>query len=141
METNKDKVKKLQNFIVASKIARGDSYFLDPAVTVYYTRSDDELRRMYEDDRRHGNTMRDDGESRIHSRQGSVFLVPATAVVITRLNGAEWHGYNNKPRGLLVATIITGPYIGRTVAVERRWLKTKILPLPSPSGYDVQSRA
>ena len=134
METNKDKVK------VAKKIARGDSYFLDPAVTVYYTRSDDELRRMYEDDRRHGNTMRDDGESRIHSRQGTVWLPAPTAVVITRLNGAEWHGYNNKPRGLLVAMVITGPYIGRTVAVERRWLKTKILPLPSPSGYDVQSR-
>ena len=120
MEANQHKVK------VASKIARGDSYFLDPAVTVYYTRSDDELRRMYEDDRRNGNTMRDDGESRIHSRQGSVFLVPATAVVITRLNGAEWYGYNNKPRGLLVATIITGPYTGRSVAVERRWLKTKM---------------
>ena len=135
METNKDKVK------VAKKIARGDSYFLDPAVTVYYTRSDDELRRMYEDDRRNGNTMRDDGESRIHSRQGTVCLPAPTAVVITRLNGAEWYGYNNKPRGLLVAMVITGPYIGRTVAVERRWLKTKILPLPSPSGYDVQSRA
>ena len=126
---------------MAKKIARGDSYFLAPNATVYYTRGDDELRRMYEDDRRNGNTMRDDGESRIHSRQGSVFLVPATAVVITRLNGAEWHGWGKKPAGLLVATVITGPYIGRTVAVERRWLKTKMLPLPSPSGYDVQSRA
>ena len=126
---------------MASTIARGASYFLAPNATVYYTRGDDEVRRMYEDDRRSGNTMRDDGESRIHSRQGSVFLVPATAVVITRLNGAEWYGYNNKPRGLVVAMVITGPYTGRTVAVERRWLKTKILPLPSPSGYDVQSRS
>ncbi len=126
METNKDKVKKLQNFIVASKIARGDSYFLAPNATVYYTRGDDEVRRMYEDDRRNGNTMQDDGESRIHSRQGYVFLVPATAVLITRLSGAEWHEYNNKPRGLIVATIITGPYTGRSVAVERRALKTKM---------------
>ena len=135
METNKDKVK------VAKKIARGDSYFLAPNATVYYTRGDDEVRRMYEDDRRNGNTMRDDGESRIHSRQGTVWLPAPTAVVITRLNGAEWHGWGKKPAGLLVATVITGPYIGRTVAVERRWLKTKMLPLPSPSGYDVQSRA
>ena len=135
METNKDKVK------VASTIARGDSYFLAPNATVYYTRGDDEVRRMYEDDRRNGNTMRDDGESRIHSRQGTVWLPAPTAVVITRLNGAEWYGYSKKPAGLLVAMVITGPYTGRTVAVERRWLKTKILPLPSPSGYDVQSRA
>ena len=120
METNKDKVK------VASKIARGDSYFLAPNATVYYTRGDDEVRSMYEDDRRNGNTMRDDGESRIHSRQGTVWLPAPTAVVITRLNGAEWHGWGKKPAGLLVATVITGPYIGRTVAVERRWLKTKM---------------
>ena len=120
METTQDKVK------VAKKIARGDSYFLAPNATVYYTRSDDEVRSMYEDDRRNGNTMRDDGESRIHSRQGTVWLPAPTSVVITRLNGAEWYGYNKKPAGLLVAMVITGPYTGRTVAVERRWLKTKM---------------
>ena len=120
MDANQDKVK------VASKIARGDSYFLAPNATVYYTRGDDEVRRMYEDDRRNGNTMRDDGESRIHSRQGTVWLPAPTAVVITRLNGAEWYGYSKKPAGLLVATVITGPYTGRSVAVERRWLKTKM---------------
>ena len=120
METNKDKVK------VASTIARGDSYFLAPNATVYYTRSDDEVRRLYEASRQSGNTMGDDGESRIFSRQGSVRLGADTGVMITRLNGAEWHGYSKKPAGLLVATVITGPYIGRTVAVERRWLKTKM---------------
>ena len=111
---------------MASTIVRGDSYFLAPNATVYYTRGDDEVRRMYEDDRRSGNTMGDDGEPRIHSRQGSVRLPSPTSVVITRLNGAEWYGWCKKPAGLLVAMVITGPYIGRTVAVERRWLKTKM---------------
>ena len=110
----------------AITIARGDSYFLAPNATVYYTRGDDEVRRMYEDDRRSGNTMGDDGEPRIHSRQGSVRLPAPTSVVITRLNGAEWYGYSKKPAGLVVAMVITGPYTGRTVAVERRWLKTKM---------------
>ena len=119
METNKDKVK-------APAIARGDSYFLDPNATVYYTRGDDEVRRLYEASRQSGNTMGDDGEPRIFSRQGSVRLPAPTSVVITRLNGAEWYGYSKKPAGLLVAMVITGPYTGRTVAVERRWLKTKM---------------
>lgn len=111
---------------MAKTPARGDSYFLAPNATAYYTRSDDEIRGMYEDDHRSGNTMGADGESRIHSRQGKVLLATPTGIVITRLNGAEWYGYSKKPAGLLVATVTTGPYIGRTIAVERRWLKTKM---------------
>ena len=126
METNKDKVKKLQNVIVASKIARGDSYFLAPNATVYYTRGADEIRRMYEDDRRNGNTMQDDGESRIHSRQGSSTVKEPTMVYIQRLNAVEWRGWGKKPAGLVIAVITSGPHIGQTVAVERRWLKTKM---------------
>ena len=122
METNKDKVK------VASKIARGDSYFLAPNATVYYTRGDDEVRSMYEDDRRNGNTMlsRSDIFEFRRGVQGSVRLPAPTAVVITRLNRAEWHGWGKKPTGLVTATVTTGPYIGRSVAVYRDDLKIKM---------------
>ena len=82
---------------------------------------------MYEYDRRNGYTMGDAARPwRIHSRHCSVKLGADTSVVITRLNGAEWYGYSKKPARLVVATVITGPYIGQTVAVERRWLKTKM---------------
>lgn len=107
-------------------IRRGDAFFLASNATIYYTRSDVELGYMYEDDRLRGRTMTDDGESRVHSRQGSARVSSPTTVIITRLNGSEWHGWGKKPLGLVVATVTTGPYIGRVIAVRRQDLKTKM---------------
>jgi hypothetical protein len=120
METKRNGVK------MASKIKSGDCFFLDALAYVWHTRSDDEVARLYEDDRINGNTIGDDGESRVYSRQGGLRLPSPTGVIITRLNGVEWHGWGKKPTGLVVATVTTGPHIGRTVAVYRQDLKTKL---------------
>jgi hypothetical protein len=120
METKRSGVK------VASKIKPGDCFFLNALAYVWHTRSDDEVARLYENDRINGNTIGDDGESRVYSRQGGLRLPSPTGVIITRLNGVEWHGWGKKPTGLVVATVTTGPHIGRTVAVYRQDLKTKL---------------
>ena len=101
-------------------IKRGAALLLAPNSIIYYTRTHEDVERMHEDDRRNGNTMGEDGESRVYSRQGSARLLAPTWVVISRLNGVEWHGWGKKPTGLVVATVTTGPYIGRSVAVHRQ---------------------
>ena len=63
---------------VAKKIKPGDCFFLSAYATVWYTRSDDEVARLYEDDRINGDTIGDDGESRVYSRQGSAHLPSPT---------------------------------------------------------------
>ena len=120
MEANMDLAK------IACTIRPGDAFFLAENATIYYTRSHDDVARMYENDRINGDTIGDDGESRIHSRQASAGIRSPTMVMITRLNGVEWYGWGKKPTGLVVATVTTGPYIGRTVAVHRQDLKTKM---------------
>jgi hypothetical protein len=120
MKANQDKVK------MAKKIKSGDCFFLAALAYVWHTRSDDEVARLYESDRINGNTIGDDGESRVYSRQGGLRLPSPTGVIITRLNGVEWHGWGKKPTGLVVATVTTGPYIGRTVAVYRQDLTIKM---------------
>ena len=114
---------------MASKIKSGDCFFLDALAYVWHTRSDDEVARLYEDDRINGAATGDDGESRVYSRQGAARLPSPTGVIITRLNGVEWHGWHGwgkKPTGLVVATVTTGRHIGRTVAVYRDELKIKM---------------
>jgi len=112
---------------VAKKIKPGDCFFLSANAYVWYTRSDDEVARLRAwNDRINGAATGDDGESRVYSRQGAARLPSPTGVIITRLNGVEWHGWGKKPVGLVVATVTTGPYIGRTVAVYRDELKIKM---------------
>jgi hypothetical protein len=126
MKRNRNSLVAAMKHSVAKKIKPGDCFFLPASAYIWYTRSDDDVSRLYEDDRINGDTIGDDGESRVYSRQGSARLPSPTGVIITRLNGVEWHGWGKKPVGLVVATVTTGPYIGRTVAVYRCELKIKM---------------
>lgn len=128
METKRSKVK------VANKIKPGDCFFLPAGAAAYYTRSHREVALMYEDDRRCGNTMGDDGESRVYSQQGSFITKEPTILYIQRLNGVEWHGYCKKPVGLVRATITSGPHLGRTVGVYRQDLHAPDGTLQVPRG-------
>ena len=124
MKRNRNSLVAAMKHSVAKKIKPGDCFFLPARAYIWHTRSDDEVARLYENDRINGNAIGDDGESRL--RQGALRLPSPTGVIITRLNGVEWHGWGKKPTGLVVATVTTGPYIGRTVAVYRCELKIKM---------------
>ena len=104
-----------------TKLSRGTIVKLRDAV-LFYTRSEEEVSRMREDDRRSGNVLDSAGEPRIYNRQGRIVVVKDDdiTVMVTSLVGADWCSWNRKPKGLVNAVVSTGSLIGRQVAVTRR---------------------
>lgn len=104
-----------------TKLSRGTIVKLHTA-TLFYTRSEEELSRMCEDDRRSGDVLDSAGEPRIYNSQGRIIVHKDDdiTVMITSLVGADWSGWYRKPKGLVKAVVTTGSLIGRQVAVHRR---------------------
>ena len=103
-----------------TKLSRGTIVKLHSAM-LYYTLSEEEVSRMREDDRRSGNVLDSAGEPRIYNRQGRIVVVKDDdiTVMVTSLNGVDWHSWDRKPKGLVRAVVTTGSGAGREVAVSR----------------------
>ena len=98
---------------IQGKPRRGALVSLKPSCCIYYEKSDEQLAREQEADRRAGRFFDGAGESLIYCKVGSESLSGQVVAMVTRTRGIRWLGFSSKPEGLieLFATIDGVPRI------------------------------